>query len=188
MTRRASVLVVAVLAGLAACGRKDNPNPDPGINPDPNPGVSGQGSAARRDSAMTLGPGDVKITNEDSSVDLAVVGKQIVVRLSDKTMSKVRKETDTMALKDSGFGASIEKFVKRTVQSTLGQQYDYPLSDVRDARYQNGTIVLDVNGREPRLLANTKVGGKKLMESFRPEDAQRFVDAVNAKKSQKRAE
>ena len=88
-----------------------------------------------------------------------------------------------MGIKDSGFGGSIERFVKKTVQSTLGQQFEYPMSDVRDARYENGAIVLDVNGREPRLLANTKVGGKKLLESFRPEDAQRFVAAVNAKKA-----
>lgn len=183
MTRSAPVVLAATLVALLACGRKDNPNPDPGVNPDPNPGAAHDGSATRRDSALTLGPGDVKITNEDSSVDMAVVGQKIVVRLSDKTMNKVRRETDTSAVKDSGFGGSIERFVKKTVQSTLGQQFEYPMSDVRDARYENGTIVLDVNGREPRLLANTKVGGKKLLESFRPEDARRFVAAVNAKKA-----
>ena len=183
MRRSAPVVIVAALVAMMACGRKDNPNPDPGINPDPNPGATGQGSATKRDTALTLGPGDMKITNEDSSVDMAVVGQKILVRLSDKTMAKVRKETDTAAIKDSGFGGSIERFVKKTVQSTLGQQFEYPISDVRDARYENGTIVLDVNGREPRLLANTKVGGKKLLESFRPDDAQRFVAAVNAKKA-----
>lgn len=172
------LLAFAVVAAMAC--RKDNPNPNPSINPDVNPGRDA-GTAGRRDT-LTLGPGDVKITNTDSSVDLAVVGQRIVVRLSDKTMEKVRRETDTSAIRDSGFGGSIEKFVKRTVQSTLGQQFEYPLSDVRDARYENGKIVLDVKGREPRLLANTEVGGKKLMESFRPEDAQRFVAAVNAKK------
>ena len=183
MNRSVPVVLAATFVALLACGRKDNPNPDPGINPDPNPGASNQGSATRRDSALTLGPGDVKITNEDSSVDMAVVGQKIVVRLSDKTMDKVRRETDTTAVKDSGFGGSIERFVKKTVQSTLGQQFEYPMSDVRDARYENGAIVLDVNGKEPRLLANTKVGGKKLLESFRPEDARRFVAAVNAKKA-----
>lgn len=176
MTRLAPLLIATVLVTALACGRKDNPDPNP------NPAGSSQGTAGRRDSVLTLGPGDVKITNEDSSVDLAVVGQRILVRLSDKTMAKVRSETDTAAVKDSGFSGSIERFVKKTVQSTLGQQFEYPLSDVRDARYENGAIVLDVNGKEPRLLANTKVGGKKLMESFRPEDAQRFVKAVNMKK------
>lgn len=172
------VTIVAGLLAIAACGRKDNPDPNPSVNPNPgkDPGRVGQ-----RDS-LVLGPGDVMITNRDSSVDLALVGQKIVVRLSDKTMEKVRRETDTSAVKDSGFGGSIERLVKRTVQSTLGQQFDYSLSDVRDARYENGAIVLDVNGKEPRLLANTKVGGEKVMESFRPEDAQRFVAAVNARK------
>jgi hypothetical protein len=189
MTRAHSMVVVALLMLAAGCRRDDpNPNPNPGINPNPNPGARGDGNVGRRDSVLTLGPGDVKITNEDSSVDMAVVGQQIIVRLSDKTMAKVREETDTSKVKDNGFSGSIERMVKRTVASALGQQYTYPLADVRDARYENGRIVLDVNGREPRLLANTEVGGKKVMESFRPEDAQRFVTAVNAKKSQKRAE
>jgi mRNA-degrading endonuclease HigB of HigAB toxin-antitoxin module len=172
-------LPVGVVIGLAvlvavACGRRDAN--DRG-------GVESQGNVAHRDSALVLGPGDVRIVNEDSSVEMAVVGQQIVVRLSDKTMEKVRRETDTTALKDSGFAASIEKVVKRTVQSALGQQFTYPLTDVRDAKYEDGAIVLDVKGKQPRLLANTKFNGRKLLESFRPDDAKRFVAAVNAKKA-----
>lgn len=177
MTRIRPMLIATLSLVALGCGRKDHS--DQGTRTDAN--------VARRDSVLTLGPGDVKITNADSSVDMALVGQQIVVRLSDKTMAKVREGTDTSKA-DSGFGGSIEKMVKRSVASALGQQYTYPLTDVRDARYENGRIVLDVNGREPRLLANTQVGGKKVMESFRPDDAQRFVAAVNAKKSQKRAE
>ena len=90
MRRSAPVVLAATLVAMLACGRKDNPNPDPGINPDANPGAASEGSASHRDSALVLGPGDVKITNEDSSVDMAVVGQKIVVRLSDKTMAKVR--------------------------------------------------------------------------------------------------
>lgn len=181
MRRFGPMVVVAALVGVSACGHKSDSNRDAGINADANPGRDA-GNVGRRDTALALGPGDVKITNEDGSVDMAVIGQKIVVRLSDKTMAQVRKETDTSAVKDSGFSGSIERFVKRTVQSTLGQQFEYPLADVRDARYENGQIILDVNGRQPRLLANTKVGGKKLMESFRPDDAQHFVAAVNAKR------
>ena len=178
--RLVPVTILASLLAIAACGRKDNPYPNPNPSVSANPGQD-PGKVGKRDS-LVLGPGDVMITNRDSSVDMALVGQKIVVRLSDKTMEKVRRETDTMGVKDSGFGGSIERMVKRTVASTLGQQFDYSLSDVKDARYENGTIVLDVNGKEPRLLANTKVGGQKLMESFRPEDAQKFVAAVNARK------
>jgi len=176
MTRSVAAVLVVSLLVASACGHRDDANSFGAAN--------GPGSTGRRDSALVLGPGDVRIVNEDSSVEMAVVGQRIIVRLSDKTMAKVRRETDTMGIKDSGFGGSIERMVKRTVQSALGQQFEYPLADVRDARYENGEIILDVNGRQPRLLANTKVGGKKLLESFRPDDARRFVAAVNAKKPQ----
>jgi len=97
-------------------------------------------------------------------------------------MAKIRRETDTGTIKDSGLSGSIERLVKSTVQSALSQQVSYPLSEIREARYENGEIKLDVRGRQPRLFTNTKVGGKRLMESFRPDDAQRFVGAVNARK------
>ena len=72
--------------------------------------------------------------------------------------------------------------MKSTVESALNQQLQYPLSEVREARYENGEIKLDVNGRPPRAFSSTKVGDRRLMESFRPDDARRFVNAVNARK------
>ena len=107
MTRTALVLVVSSLVAVA-CGRRDNPNPDAGINADANPGANG--GTSRRDTALVLGPGDVKIVNEDSSVEMAVVGQRIIARLSDKTMAKVRQETDTAHLKDSGLGGVERRF------------------------------------------------------------------------------
>jgi hypothetical protein len=98
-------------------------------------------------------------------------------------MAKVREGTDTSSTRND-FGGSIEKLVKRTVASALGQQYTYPLAEVRDARYEDGRIVIDGKGSQPRLLTNFDVGGKKVLESFRPDDARRFVAAVNAKKAQ----
>lgn len=178
MAHLRGVILVLVLA--AACGRHDNPNPDVNVEGTPAPG--NDGTLTRADSALVLGPGDVKIANEDSSVDMALIGQKIVVKLSDKTMARVRQETDTANVQGTGLGASIEKMVKRTVASTLNQQMEYPLSEVKDARYENGRIVLERNDGKSAFLANTDINHRKLMESFRPEDAQRFVAAVNAKK------
>ena len=170
-------VALALMLPAAACGRNDTPNRNADTS-----APAASGSLTRSDSALVLGPGDVKITNVDSSVDMALIGQKIVVKLSDKTLAKVHQQTDTMGIQGSGLGASIEKMVKRTVASTLNQQFEYPLSEIRDAKYENGEIELNVNGKEPRLLANTKVDGKKLMQSFHPDDARRFVAAVNARK------
>ena len=56
------------------------------------------------------------------------------------------------------------------------------LERLTNAVFPNGAIKLDVNGRQPRAFSSTKVGGRPLMETFRPDDAQRFVNAVNARK------
>lgn len=137
---------------------------------------------ALRDSALALGEGDVAIVNTDSTIEMAVVGEDIIVRLSDKSMSRIRQETDTSAVSDSGIAGSIERLVKSTVQSALSRQVKYPLAQVSDARYENGEIKLTVDGKQPRLFGNAKINGKRLMETFRPEDAERFVAAVNARK------
>ena len=162
-------MVLAAGAVLTACRRDADRAPE-------NVRLAG------RDSALTLGAGDVAIVNTDSSVEMAVVGQSIVVRLSDKTMNRIRQETDTAAVRDSGIGGSIERLVKSTVRSALNRQVTYPVSQVNDARYENGEIKLIVDGRQPALFTNTKVGGRRLMESFRPEDAERFVTAVNTRK------
>ena len=166
--RRAALLLVVGLPALAGC-RRDRGEPE-------------NARLSRRDSALVLGEGDVAIVNTDSSVEMAVIGQNIVVRLSEKAMAKLRQETDTATVRDSGLGGSIERLVKKTVQSALSQQITYPLADVRDARYENGEIKLDISGRQPRLFANMKVSGKRLTESFRPDDAERFVAAVNARR------
>ena len=163
------MLLALAASGLVACRKDRDRAPE-------------NSKLARRDSALALGPGDVAIVNRDSSVEMAVVGDRIIVRLSDKTMAKVRRETDTSTVRDSGFSGSIERLVKSTVQSALSQQVTYPVADVTDARYEDGEIKLAVRGREPRLFANTKVDGKRLMESFPPADAERFVAAVNARR------
>jgi hypothetical protein len=166
---RRTLAALAVGAILAGCRRDSDRAPE-------NVRLAG------RDSTLALGEGDVAIVNTDSSVEMAVVGQNIVVRLSDKTMSRVRQETDTSAVRDSGIGGSIERLVKSTVRSALSRQVTYPVRQVNDARYENGEIKLVVDGRQPALFTNTKVGGRRLMESFRPEDAERFVTAVNARK------
>jgi hypothetical protein len=164
-----TLAVLAAIAALSGCRRDADRAPE-------------DVRLAGRDSALSLGAGDVAIVNTDSSVEMAVVGQNIVVRLSDKTMSRIRQETDTSAVRDSGIGGSIERLVKSTVRSALSRQVTYPISKVNDARYENGEIKLIVDGRQPSLFTNTKVGGRRLMESFRPEDAERFVAAVNARK------
>ena len=129
---------------------------------------------------VQLGEGDVRITSRDGAIDLMLAGDRIIVGLSDSVMEKVRAETDTANLDaDGGIGASIEKFVKSKVQTTLAKRVDYPVSDLRDASYEDGRIVFQYRGRAKfHLLEGAETNDRSVLSSFSEEDSQAFVDAV----------
>jgi hypothetical protein len=72
--------------------------------------------------------------------------------------------------------------VKSTVASALTQQVEYPLSDIRDASYEDGEIKLDMTGERMRIFSQTRINNTPVMKSFRPADAEAFVAAVKARK------
>lgn len=133
-------------------------------------------------SRYEMQPGDIRIASVDSGVDLALIGDTISGGLSAKTLAKVKHETDAAAVKGSGLGSEIERMVKGTVQSALATRINIPLSAVRDVRYDGRKIIFDWNGKPPKAFGNVKVDKKDALESFSPEDAQRFVAAVKARK------
>ncbi len=132
--------------------------------------------------ARPLAAGDIRITSTDGGVDLAMIGDSISGGLSAATLAKVRQKTDTSAVTGTGLGASIEKMVKASVQSAIGTRIGVPVSSVKDVRYEGDRLVFDWNGKPPADFANAKVNNKDVMASFSPADAQRFVDAVHARK------
>ncbi len=164
------VLVALGVLGLAACRHGDDTSKTVIMH-------------AKIDSVRPLAEGDVRITASDNGIDLALIGDTISTGLSQEALAKAKKGTDTAAVKGDGFSASIEKMVKSTVQSSLGTRVGFPISEIKGARYTDGKIEFDwVNARRT-MFDHTKVNNKPLLESFAPADAQRFVDAVNARKS-----
>jgi hypothetical protein len=177
MHRLRLALPLAVLT-LTACGRHDDKTDIP---------IHVSRAPASGAAPVVMQPGDIRIVTGDNGIDLALIGDSISSGLSEHALQKVRAETDTSAVTGSGFGASIEKMVKGTVQSAIGTRVGFPLSAVQAAKYENGSIVFEGDGRPQNFFKNSNVGGKNLMESFSPADAQRFVDAVNARKAARAA-
>jgi hypothetical protein len=131
----------------------------------------------------SLGPGDLRIYSADSAVDLIVNGNKILAGLSPKTVAKVKSELDNSGSHDSsGLGASISQIVKKSVAGAIGTHAVFAISDIRDIRYENEQIVFDwKDGGLHQLFGNTKVNGNKVSNSFRREDAERFIEAVRAR-------
>ena len=173
--KKSIVVAVALVAGACSskpAERAQDEAPDGGVT------ISKSSVPVSHDS---LAAGDVRIVSTSGGVDLALIGDSISTGLSPSTLKKVHEETDTSKVSGGGFGASIERMVKGTVQGAIGTRVSFPVSAVREARYDGEKIVFEWAGEPRKLFDNTKIDGKPLLASFAPEDSRRFVDAVNAR-------
>lgn len=132
----------------------------------------------------SLGPGDMRLYNADSSVDVVLIGDKIMAGLSAKTVSKVKGELETSRLKDtSGLGGMIGQIVKTSVAGAIGTHAVYPLSDIKDIQYADGRIHVQwTDGTDRDLFHNTSVNKEKVSDTFNEADAKRFVEAVRVRK------
>jgi len=129
----------------------------------------------------TLKAGDIRIVTTNGGIDLALIGDSISSGLSPEAIRKVRRETDTATVTGSGFGAQIEKMVKGSVAGAIGTRVSFPVSAVREVRYDGEKLVFEWNGEPRKVFEQAKIDGKPLLASFSAEDAKRFADAVNAR-------
>ena len=142
-------------------------------------------------STDALAPGDMRIYNVDSSVDLILQGDRILAGLSPKTVAKVKDELARSASEDtSGLGGSIAAVVKKSVAGAIGTHGAFPINAIRDIRFEGGDvgeIVIDwQDGGTHQIFGDTKVDGSKVGKTFRREDAEPFVAAVKARMADRR--
>ena len=183
------ILAAALLSAVACSAGRDRDTRSADERPDTGPVETAPTPAKASDAAPveeTLADGDIRIVSTSGGIDLALIGDTISSGLSPQALREVRKETDTAAVNGTGFGAEIEKMVKGTVQGAVGTRVSFPVSAVREARYDGEKIVFEWVGSSRKLFENTKIDGKPLLASFAPDDARRFADAVNARKGRPR--
>lgn len=170
---KVGLLGLAVVVVFAFLRRKSPVRGD--LRLDANPPVAG----------AALGTGDLRIYNRDSSVNLILQGDRILAGLSPQTVERVRRELESSTADDTGLGGSIAQIVKRSVAGSIGTHVVYPVRDIREIEYRDGQIVIvRHDGSATRLLGSVKTGETEAGKTFRPDDAQRFVEAVRARKRQ----
>jgi len=132
----------------------------------------------------TLGPGDMRIYNADSSVDVVLMGDKMLAGLSSKTVAKIKSGLDESRSGDkTGIGGMVSQIVKSSVAGAIGTHAVFPLADIKDIHYADGKIRVQwTDGGDRELFSGTSVNHQKVSDSFNEADAKRFVDAVRARK------
>lgn len=146
-------------------------------------GVRNAGFIAR-DSTRRLGPGDLRIVSTDSSIEITLLGDNVMTGLADKALAKVKQEMDTAAVKGTGLSAKFERFVKSSVQSVVDKQVLFPVSSVGDVRYDDGNLeFFDQDGKRMAMFGRESRDSASRSGMFSPEDARAFIAAYRSKKA-----
>jgi hypothetical protein len=181
MRTRHYLCLLAAAAALAAC--KGDKSDAAVITP-------GEGTLEPAQRPTTAAnPDAVVITSENGAVSMGLGQDAVWMQLSDsvRQLASAKLARDSAASqgrdKGSALGAMIERTVKQSVHSMLNKRIDVPLSSIEDVRYEDGEIVFDYAGSRPLLnFESVKVDDRKVLQSFPPDEAQRFVAAVRAAK------
>jgi hypothetical protein len=174
------------LVALTACGREERkPEPSFRVTVDTGAAVATPPAAATP-SATPESPGDVAIRTTDGNVEMALRNDRVLVGLSDKVLGEVRQKlaTDSAGKSSGSLGGMIKGIVSSTVQGALATRLDYPVEEIEDVSYDGQRMHLVVRGKGPQL-EHMDVNKRPLLESFAPDDARRFVEAVRAAKARR---
>jgi hypothetical protein len=109
-----------------------------------------------------------------------------VMQLTDRGLGEIDRDMERDAKKEeSGFARFVSGMVRSGVRSLLDRGIEYPLSELREARYANGRLILeDRDGNE--VFKDVQVNDIQVMESFSPAEARAFAARVN--QARRRAE
>jgi len=137
---------------------------------------------AREATGATAASGDtVAIRTTDGAIQLGLAHDTVYMGLTDSVLALARNDMarDTEETK-SVIAGTIEKFVKKSVSSALQTRLKYPLTDLDSATYSNGAIKFAYRDKRRMAFEDVSQNGHKALQSFTPEDAQRFVSVVNS--------
>lgn len=167
----------------------DTPPPAPPDSPPPaSPGVASDASvqvSASADSVIQIVPrvapsrASFAIVTRSGQVALLLRESTIVVQLTDRGLEEIGR-SEARGDEKRGFLSTIFESMLRTgLRVLLDHGLEYSLTDLREARYEDGRLVLE-NHRGKDVFGTIDMDGRDIMTDFHPRDARAFAARANA--------
>jgi hypothetical protein len=125
------------------------------------------------------------ITNRTGEIDLVLSEESLAMKLSDQKLEEIESEfeDERESGDETGLAADFKTFVLDSVEKMLNQQLIYPLDAINAMNWQDGEIVIDVEGEGFISFSEVSVDGDMALETFREEDALAFIAAFEKLKN-----
>lgn len=139
------------------------------------------GASASASASVAASAGDATVIHTaDNAVVLGLAHDTVYMGLSDSLLTKTRAEMAHDGSDTGDMGGALAGFIKRRVGSALGMRVRYPISDIQSVRYENGEIKFEYRHKHAMSFESVSSDRQKALAAFAPDDARRFVAAVNA--------
>ena len=116
------------------------------------------------------------VLNKKRETALIVRDDAIIMQLTDRGLKNIKREIRNEG--ESALGKVMHAALAGAVAEFLDHGMEYKLSDLKEARVENGVIVLERKNGE-KIFDDMDINGDEVLESFAPEDAARFAAHVN---------
>ncbi len=139
------------------------------------------GAASYNGGPLGHSDANMAIKTTDGAMKLGVAHDTVYMGLSDSVLAvatnDMAKDTEESG---SAFAGRIERMVKTSVGKALKTRLTYPLADLDTVTYSDGTIRFKYRIRRKIAFEDVSQSNHKALQSFSPEDAQRFVATVDS--------
>lgn len=184
-SRTGSVIMTDVRGGLVAAvepaASQTGDAPRIVATPDPQASITidGSDSIARFVRRLPIRAASHTLVTRDGEAMLLLLDRTVVLQLTDHGLDRIGSVSTGTDDDDSGFRALLGGMLRGGLRVLLDRGIEYSLSDLREARYEDGRLVLE-SRRGNDVFENVSLSNGDVMESFDPRQARAFAARVNA--------
>jgi hypothetical protein len=114
------------------------------------------------------------IVTRDGRTALLLTQRGIVLQLTDRGLREVADDEGRETKKEGVLAELLAGVVRGGVRALLDRGIEYPLSDLRDARYRDGRLSF-IARDGGTVFQDVRINDVDVMEAFHPRDARGFV-------------
>lgn len=176
-------LLLAALA-LAACG-----SPDHDVDHDDEVEVADEVERETSDLHVDLDdvalssrlPGTLvdAVSTRDGEIELGVTDSVLFTRLSPELQARIQSEMADETEDESGLGGAIARAVTGAVSQGLAMAVSVPLDEVRDVRYEDGRVVIEMEDGGESPFDGSRNDDEPMLEQFDREAGERLAGAFD---------
>ena len=121
------------------------------------------------------------LRTRNGEVALLIVDRTLVMQLTDQGLGRVDREIHEDAKDDGMFARFVSGIVRSGVRTLLDHGIEYPLSEIGEARYEGGRLLLTDRDGDV-IFDDVEINDTDVMRSFSPNEARAFAARINQAK------